>query len=123
MKFWTALALAGAALAIGMPAAAAAAAADPDGYQPQLRVGAQPAPFDRYNLAEEQSDMSVRATGAASHPDSRADRSWPGVGDQAPAVDRDWSTAALGALGGALVMLLAIVGASAIRERRRLVLH
>jgi hypothetical protein len=120
MKLWTALALAGAALAIGAPAATAA---DPDGYQPQLQVGAQPTPFDRYNLAEEQSDVSIRATGAAGHPDSRADRSWPGVGEPAPVDDRDWSTAALGALGGALVVLLAVVGASAIRERRRLVLH
>ena len=120
MKLWTALALAGAALAIGVPTAAAA---DPDGYQPQLQVGVQPAPFDRYNLAEEQSEMSTAVTGAASHPDSRADRSWPGVGEQTAVGDRDLSTAAVGALGGALVMLLAIVGASAIRERRRLGLH
>ena len=120
MRIRTAFTLAVAALAIGVPAAAAA---DPDGYQPQLQVGAQPEPFDRHNLAEEQSERSTAATGAASHPDSRADRSWPGVGEQTTVDDRGWSTAALGALGGALIMLLAIVGASAIRERRRLVLH
>ena len=121
MKLRTTLALAVTALAIGVPAATAAA--EPDGYQPQLQLGAQPEPFDRYNLAEEQSDVSTRATGAAGHPDSRADRSWPGVGEQTPVDDRDWSTVALGAVGGAFAMLLAIVGASAIRERRRLVLH
>ena len=87
MRIRNTFALAIAAVAIGVPAATAA---DPDGYQPQLQVGAQSEPFDRHNLAEEQSEMS---------------------------------TAAVGALGGALVMLLAIVGASAIRERRRLVLH
>ena len=120
MRIRNTFALAIAAVSIGVPAATAA---DPDGYQPQLQVGAQSEPFDRHNLAEEQSEMSTAVTGAASHPDSRADRSWSGVGEQTAVGDRDLSTAAVGALGGALVMLLAIVGASAIRERRRLVLH
>lgn len=133
MKLRTAFALAVAALTIGVPVAAA----DPDGYQPQLKTGVQPDAIDRYlrnNAPEEQPDViarylrnhtaegsAVASTGAAGHPDSRAVRPSPtGEVEPVAADGRDWTTGALGALGGAF---LAIVGASAIRARRQLVLR
>lgn len=118
MKIQTAVAIAVAALAIGIPTAAAT----PDGYQPQLQGGA-PDAVDRY-LRNHTSSAVLDATGAAAHPDSRADRSIP-VGQVAvrAAAGRDWTTGALGALSGALFVLLAVVGAFAMRERRRLVLR
>jgi hypothetical protein len=112
------------------------AAATPDGYQPQL---AQPDAIDRYllnNAPEEQpdgiarylrnnTDPSVASTGAAGHPDSRAVRPMPSVetGAVAGGDGRDWTLGIVGALGGALLAFVAIVGASAIRGRSRLVLH
>ena len=127
MKLRTAFALAVAALTIGIPVGTA---------------GVQPDALDRYlsnNAPEEQPDAigrylqnhstslaaEVETTGAAGHPDSRAVRPGP-TGDVEPVADgggRDWTTGAWGALGGVLFALLAIVGASAIRERRRLVLR
>ena len=117
------------------------AAADPDGYQPQLQAGAQPDAFDRYvrnNAPAEPTDafgrylrnhssgtLSFDPTGAAGHPDSRAVRLSSAV-EAGPAVagdGRDWTTGALGALGGAFLALVAVVGASAIRGRGRLVLR
>ena len=76
----------------------------PDGYQPQLRT--QP-----------------DSAGAAAHPDSQAVR--PGVVVQAePSTSSgfsfSWVSGAVGAIGGGLIALLA-PGASAMRERRRLV--
>lgn len=134
MRLRTTFALAVAALAVGIPTAAA----DPDGYQPQLQAGA-PDAVDRYlrnNAPEEQSDAFSRylrnhsssatasfdSSGAGSHPDSRAVRP-SSVVEAAPVVvaGRDWTTGALGALGGALLALVAVVGASAIRGRGRLV--
>ena len=127
MKLRTALALAVAALTIGVPVAAA----DPDGYQPQLKAVEQPDAFGRYlrnNAPAQQPDAfdrylqnnSPEITGAAAHPDSRSDRP-TATSEVAPVGDdgRDWTTGALGALGGALFVVLAIVGASAIRERRQ----
>ena len=101
MKLRTACALSIAAFTIGVPVATA----DPDGYQPQL-----------------QSRAVVASPGAAAHPDSRAVRPGP-TADALPvtADGRDWTTGALGALGGVLIALLAVVGAFAIRDRRRLV--
>jgi hypothetical protein len=130
MKLRMTFAVAVAALAVGIPTAAA----EPDGYQPQLQAGAQPDAFDRYlrnNVPDEQSDAFSRylrnntsATAAGEHPDSRADRFSPfGEVEPVAAGGRDWSTGALGALGGGLFVLLAVVGASAIRERRRLALR
>ena len=134
MKLRTAFALAVAALAMGVPLAGAT----PDGYQPQLQAGSEPDAFDRYlrnNAPLQQPDafdrylannapQTVETTGAAGHPDSRAVRPSP-TNEITPVGGdgRDWTTGAVGALGGALFALLAIVGASAIRERRRLVLR
>ena len=132
MKTRTTLALAVATLALGVPAAAAA----PDGYQPQL---AQPDAFDRYlldNTPEEQpdalarhlrnnTDPAVTSFGAAGNPDSRAVRPSPpvetriAVGDAA----RHWTLGIVGAFGGALLAFVAVVGASSIRGRSRLVLR
>jgi hypothetical protein len=122
MKLRTAFTLAVAAFAIGVPNAVA----DPGGYEPP--VGAQPDALDRYvnnNAPEEQPDAIGRyLSNHAGHPDSRADRPSLAVAVEAAAADgRGWTTAALGALGGAFFVLLAVVGASAIRERRRLVLR
>ena len=133
MRIRNTLALAVAALAIGVPVATA----DPDGYQPQLKTGAQLDVVDRYlrnNAPDEQPDSIdrylgnstsvVAASGAAGHPDSRALRPSPPVALVSVDSDgRDWTTHVLGALGGACFMFLAIVGASAIRDRRRLVLR
>ena len=135
MKLRTILTLAVAALTLGVPVAAA----DPDGYQPQLSTGVQSDVVERYlrnNTPEEQSDVfdrylrnhaaegsAVASTSAARHPDSLGVRpdlfGEVGVG----ADGREWTTGALGALGGAFLAFFAIVGASAIRARRRLVLR
>jgi hypothetical protein len=122
MKLRTALTLAVAAFAIGVPNAVA----DPGGSQPT--VSAQPDALDRYlsnNAPEAQPDAIDRyLSNHAGHPDSRADRPSLAVAVEAAAADgRGWTTAALGALGGAFFVLLAVVGASAIRGRRRLVLR
>ena len=96
----------------------------PDGYQPQLGEGAQSEPFDRYPINE--STRSVAGGAAASHPDSRAVR--PGVVAEAEPTADDgsgvsWGSGAVGALGAWLVVVLAVVAASATRGRRRLVLR
>lgn len=113
----------------------------PDSFQPQLQSSAQPDAVDRY-LAntlrqDDQPDAIARylrnhpsgaesalgSTRAAGHPDSRAVR--PGVIfplDRAEDVGSSWKIG-LGALGGVLIVLLAVVGASTMRERRRLVLR
>jgi hypothetical protein len=104
-------------LTVAVPVAAAA----PDGFQPQLQDSGVSAP-DGYQ-------PQLRAepgSGAAAHPDSRAIR--PGVAAQAETTTGDgfsfsWGSGAVGAAGGLLVALLAIAGASAMRERRRLVLR
>jgi hypothetical protein len=137
MKIRTTFALAVAVLTIGVPAAAA----EPDGYQPQLKTGvetdaidrylqnrapeAQPDAIDRYLQNNSTSAASaVETTGAAGHPDSRAVRPGPTSEPTPVAADaRDWTPGVVGALSGALLALLAVVGASAIRERRRLVLR
>ena len=148
MKLRTTLALAVASLTIGVPAAAA----DPDGpYQAEPQVIAQPDALDRYlatttasrrarpylsnNAPTAQPDALDRylrnnspqqseTTGAATHPDSRPVRpSLAGDVVSSGGDGRDWTTGAVGAIGGALLAILAIVGASAIRERRRLVLR
>jgi len=138
MRIRSTLALGAAALTLGVPVAAA----DPDGYQPQLQTGAQPDAVDRYlrnNAPDEQPDALARylrnnsapaspsfdSTAAARHPDSRAVRLTP-TGEIEAGVageTRDWTLGVLGALGGALLALVAVVGASAIRDRRRLVLR
>ena len=138
MKIRTTLTVAVTMLTLGVPVATA----DPDGYQPdaidrylannipdgsqpQLQSTTPPDAVDRYlrnhpNGAE----SSLDSKGASGHPDSLAVR--PGV--IVPAVPAEaagfgWEVGALGALGGALIVLLAVVGASAMRERRRLVLR
>ena len=132
MKFLTTIAVAATALTIGVTGVAAQPdgyqpqlqqPTQPDGYQPQLGVGAPSQPFDRYAI--DQSARSV-AGGAASHPDSRAVR--PGVVAEAePIADVgsrfSWGSGAVGALGAWLVVVLAVVAASATRGRRRLVLR
>ena len=121
MRIWTTCVLAIVALTVSVPAATsgagrlpASASATrtwaPDGYQPQLRT--QPG-----------------SAGAAAHPDSQAVR--PGVVvDSEPMTSEGLSFSWAGAsrwgqsVGGGLIALLAIAGASAMRERRhRLVLH
>ena len=114
----------------------------PDGFQPQLQANAQPDAVDRYVAnALTQTDQpdaldrylrnnpsgaeSARdSAGAARHPDSRAVR--PGgasvTSDRSESAGLSWEIGAIGALG-ALILLLAVVGASAMRERRRLVLR
>ena len=131
MKIRSTIALTAAAMTVGVPVAAAT----PDGYQPQLKSISQPDAVDRYlrnNAPTQQPDAFDRyvqnnapeVTGAASHPDSRELRASVGI-ESAPAPQdgRDWTTGAIGAVSGALLAALAIVGASAIRERRRLALH
>ena len=133
MKIRTTLALATVTLTIGVPVATGAS----DGYRP----GIQPDAVDRYvgNVLRhnDQPDALARylrnnpdgaaaavvSTGAT-HPDNRAVR--PGVGtpvERADSAGISWESSAFGALGGALIVLLGIVGASAMRGRRRLVLR
>ena len=135
MKLHTTLAVVATTLTISVPAAVAA----PDGYQPQLRSDGVTDVFDRYlrsNAPPSQPDVFERyvqnnapsaqpdVNHAAGHPDSLGAR--PGmVAETAPitADGRDWTLGAFGALGGVVLALLAIAGASAIRERHRLVLR
>ena len=151
MRLRTTLALAVASLTIGVPAAMAdpdgpyqaepQVIAQPDAldrYLSNNAPNAQPDALDRYlsnNAPNAQPDALDRylrnnspqqseTTGAATHPDSRPVR--PSLASDVVSSGgdgRDWATGAFGALGGALVAILAIVGASAIRERRRLVLR
>ncbi len=136
MKMRTTLVLVTAALTLAVPVAAA----DPDGYQPQLQgaqtdafdrylrnntPGSQPDAFDRY-LANNAPVTEHGSTGAAGHPDSQAVR--PSVVAQPTRATDDgfrfnWESSVLGALGAGLIALLAFVGASAMRERRRPVLR
>lgn len=130
MKLSQALAVTTTVLAIGVPVAGAA----PDGYQPQLRSTSQPDAFMRYLRnnapAPQQSDAFTRylrnnapQSGAASHPDSRGERFSLAVSATPVAVSddgTDLTTGVIGALLGAFVTMLAIVGASSIRGRRRL---
>lgn len=138
MKIRTTLALAVTALSLGVPVATA----DPDGYQPDLRSSAQPDAVDRYlansprragepdaidRFLRNRSSSSVSSLGSAGasrHPDSLAVR--PSVlvpAESAEAEGFSWAAGALGTVGGALIVLLAVAGASAMRERRRLVLR
>lgn len=122
MKLWTALVLAVGALALG----AADAGAYPDGYQP---CGAYPDGCPgSLSDAVDRHVANVNATnvtgGAAAHPDSRAER--PRFRPDGHTVGNggsDWTAWLAGAIGGALLAILAVVGAPAIRERRRLVLR
>lgn len=130
MKIRTTLALAVTTLTLGVPVATAA----PDGYQPDavdrylansLGWAGEPDAFDRYlrnhpNGAE----SSPGASGASRHPDSLAVRAGvlaPGV--PAEAEGFNWAMVAFGTLGGALIVLVAFAGTSALRERRRLALR
>lgn len=138
MKIRTTFALAVATLTLGVPVATAA----PDGYQPELQSNAQPDVFERYVAnalrQADQPDAFARylrnhssgadsapdSTGASRHPDSLAVR--PGVSVPVNTVEAggfSWNTVAVGTLGGAVIVLLAIIGASAMRMRRRLVLR
>ena len=138
MKIRTTFALAVATLTLGVPVATAA----PDGYQPGLQSNAQPDAVDRYvaNVLRQAdqpdavarylrnhsigADSALDSAGASSHPDSLAVR--PGVSVPVDTVEVggfSWTAVAFGTLGGAVIVLLAIVGASAMRERRRLVLR
>lgn len=137
MKIRTTLALAVSALTLGVPVATA----DPDGYQPDLRSSAQPDAVDRYlanspgagepdaidRFLRNRSSSAVSSLGSAGasrHPDSLAVR--PSVlvpAESAEAEGFSWAAGALGTVGGALIVLLAVAGASAMRERRRLVLR
>ena len=150
MKLRTTLALAVASLTIGVPAAAADSRrlpapaqvrAQPDAIDRYLRnnapvrsrtrstatcsnnaPSAQPDALDRYlrNNAPQQSET----TGAATHPDSRAvGRAWPATSSRSAATAATGRPVPSARLGGALLAILAIVGASAIRERRRLALR
>jgi hypothetical protein len=129
MKLHTALAVVVTALAVAVPTAVAA----PDGYQPQLRPDAIPDAFDRYlrsNAPQPQPDAFERylrsnapqpqsgGDNAARHPDSLGAR--PAVVERVTttAEGRDWTAGAFGALGGAVLALVAIAGASALRSRR-----
>lgn len=124
MQIRTTLALAAAALTLGVPVAAA----DPDGYQPQLRSDGQPDAIDRY-LANNGADGFQPQLRTSAPPDA-IDRylSNHSTGASAPvarstATGNSWQTGALAALGGGLIVLLALVGAATMRERRRLVLR
>jgi hypothetical protein len=128
MKITTTFALALAALAV----AASPAAADPDTYPPQSSM--QPDAVDRYVANASRSEngqpdalaryLRNHSSGAATHLDSPGVRAG-GLGSSAPVSDagRSWTNAALFVLGGGLVLLLAVAGASATRERRRPVLR
>jgi hypothetical protein len=125
MKIKTTFALAIAALAIGVPVATA----DPDTYRSAPGTNVQPDAVDRYvanasRNVDAQPDALDRylrshSSGAATHLDSPGVRAG-GFGSSAPVSDsgRSWTSAALFGLGGGLVLLLAVAGASATRERR-----
>ena len=142
MKIRTTLALALVTLTLGVPVASAdpqgypddaigrylahtVPNTVPDGFQPQLHGSTQPDAVDRYLRNHPNgSESAFGATGASSHPDSLAVR--PGVSvpvDMTSAEGLSWTGVAFGTLGGALIVVLAFVGASALRERRRLVLR
>ena len=113
-----------------------------EGVQAQDQANAQPDAVDRYvaNVLRQAdppdalsrylrnnpsgADSAFDLTGAARHPDSRAVR--PGgasvPSDRSESAGLSWEIGAIGALG-ALILLLAVVGASAMRERRRLALR
>lgn len=130
MKIRTTFAVMIAALAFGAPVAAA----DPDTYPAQPQASVQPDAVDRYVANTRRSgspqpdalDRYLRnqSTGAATHLDSPGVRANAG-GESAPVEGggRSWTNGVLVALGGGLVMLLAVVGASATRERRRPILR
>ena len=75
----------------------------PDGFQPQLQTSTPPDAIDRY-LRNHSTGSSVAV-------------------DLTEAGGVSWQTGALATFGGALIVLLAVVGASAMRERRRLILR
>jgi hypothetical protein len=107
---------------VALTVAVPVAAARPDIYQPQLQGPGAGLPDGYQPQLRTQSDSG----GAAVHPDSWAVR--PGViVEQEPTtsegVSFGWESVSLGAVGGGLIALLAIAGASAMRERRRLVLN
>ena len=114
MRIWTTCVLAIVALTVSVPVAGAA----PDGYQPQLQGLGTWAP-DGY---QPQLRTQPGSAGAAAHPDSQAVRPSVVV-DSEPTTSEGssfrWGSVAVGAIGGGLIVLLAIVGASAMRERRR----
>jgi len=130
MKIKTTFALALAALAVGVPVAAA----DPDTYRSDPGTSVQPDAVDRYVANASRSDngqpdaldryLRNHASGAATHLDSPGVR-LGGLGSSAPesTAGRSWTNEALFALGGGLVVLLAVAGASATRERRRPILR
>jgi hypothetical protein len=118
MRIRTTCALAVAALTVAVPVAAAA----PDGYQPQLQDIGIRTP-DGY---QPQLRAQPNSAGAAAHPDSQAVR--PSVVVQPEPSPSDgfsfsWGSGVVGAIGGGLIALLAVAGASAMRERRPFVLH
>ena len=138
MKIRTTLALAAMTLILGVPLAGAT----PDGYQPRLQSTAEPDAVDRYlaNSLRQAgatdaidrylhnrsigAESALGSTGAANHPDSLAVRRGASVPVNAVEAEGfSWTGVALGTVGGALIVLLAFVGASAMRERRRLALR
>jgi len=132
MRITTTFALVLATLALAVPSAAA----DPDTYPAAPTAAAPSDAVDRYvDNASRSSEPDAlarylrghrddAATGAATHLDSHDFRPTTS-GSPAPVADagRDWTQGVLVVLGGSLVALLAVVGASAARERRRPVLH
>ena len=130
MRIKTTFALAIAALAIGVPVATA----DPDTYRSDPGTSVQPDAVDRYVANASRSGsgqpdaldryLGNHSSGAATHLDSPGVRA-EGLGSSAPVSNagRSWTNAALFALGGGLVILLAVAGASATRERRRPILR
>jgi len=130
MKIKTTFALAIAALAIGVPVATA----DPDTYRSAPGASVQPDAVDRYVANASRSgsgqpdalDRYLRnhSSGAATHLDSPGVR-MGGLGSSAPesTAGRSWTNEAFFVLGGGLVLLLAVAGASATRERRRPILR
>jgi hypothetical protein len=129
MRIRTTLALTVTTLTLGVPVATAA----PDGYQPDAvdrylaTVGeaGEPDAVARYLRNHPNGPgFSIGSTGASSHPDSLAVRA--GASIPANTVEGEsfsWTGVAFGTIGGALIVLLAVAGASAMRERRRLVLR
>jgi len=133
MRITTTFALVLATLALAVPIAAA----DPDTYPAAPTAAAPSDAVDRYvgnaSRSGGEPDALARylrghrddaATGAATHLDSHDFRPTTS-GSPAPVADegRDWTQGVLVVLGACLVALLAVVGASAARERRRPVLH
>ncbi len=124
MQIRITLALAAAALTIGVPLAAA----NPDGYQPQLRADAQPDAIDRY-LANNGPDGFQPQLRADAGPDAvdryvaNVRRSAAAPADEVAVGESDSQIVALGALGGAFVVLLLVAGTATVRGRRRLALR